>query len=468
MRREIRNQWLMILMAASLIFAIIAAHFRLAAAAPQVKPINPRSPFSVTLGDKEPITVTGLAGDIRTRDGAVVYDGQDIACPALISTVANAANGIHISTKTIGYLYRDAAAPETLSVVGGLHNFDARDGVQITTTLLPAAGQQAVYDSFGDYHGALFAYNYVTGQVYCMISVPAAHKGPEDDMHADNRVLYTYTPGSTMKIVAAVCALSQNPELQSFTYTCTGTHTVPNGGEITCDYVHKGPLNLSDAIGKSCNCYFSALIEQLDLDKTVPILEGLNIDIVQSKTMMPIGTKSDDPDFCLTYAKGFAEITNHASENQIWKLIGSGSEVSLVDMARMAGAICNGGTSADPYLVERIYDPNDDAVMQETERSQTELIDPEVAALLKPIWRTAVDKHYSSRLDSRITLAKTGTAELTEANTGKEYHNRLLLGAIEEYNTAFMLVVDHLPAGEQLIVDIANALVYALDDADIS
>lgn len=64
-------------------------------------------------------------------------------------------------------------------------------------------------------------------------------------------------------------------------------------------------------------------------------------------------------------------------------------------------------------------------------------------------------------------MAKTGTAEYEDSKTKEEHHNRLLLGVIEEYNTAFMLVVEYLPAGNAKIVDIANTLVSVLEASGI-
>ena len=64
-----------------------------------------------------------------------------------------------------------------------------------------------------------------------------------------------------------------------------------------------------------------------------------------------------------------------------------------------------------------------------------------------------------------MTLAKSGTSEHTDSATGEEYNNRLLVGVMEEHNVAFMLMVERLPAGDSLIVTIANTLAQVIDDA---
>lgn len=462
MRSEIRNQPLIIVMAVLLAAIVVLVQVRLAFAADQVKPIDLSSPINIEVsGGEEPITVTGNHGFISTRDGEVVFDGTATKYPALYAIVGNVKDGAHQNDYTLGYLYQEQMKPETLTVWGGIHTFDSDSGVEMRTTLLPGPAQQTLYEAFGGYHGALFAYNYVTGEVYTMLSVPSAQDGPEDDGHLTNRVRSVYTPGSTMKIVTLVCALTQDPDFQNYTYTCTGAHILSSGAEVTCGVAHSGPLTMSQAIGKSCNCYFASLIEQLDVDETCDILEEMGISPADK-----YGTGYIDK---ISYKKGIASFENNTSFSQIWKLIGQGSEVSLIDMARMAGAVMNGGSCAAPYIVQCIYNPNEDVFTEVAEAAEMdELVTPETAALLKPMWADAVANYYSSRVDSSITLAKTGTSEHIDDTTGEEYNNRLLLGVMEEYNTAFMLVVERLSPGDSKIMDIANTLAQVLREADLS
>lgn len=459
MRSEIRNQRLMVFIALTMVLMVILVQVRLFFAADEVKPVNPRSPFQVYTDDGTPVEVTGSFGSICTRDGEIVYDGIHTKYSLFYNVVGNVLNETHLSEFTLAYNYEKALMPETLSVMSGLHDFKANSGVRMTTTLLPGPVQQALYDSFGSYKGALFAYNYLTGEVYCMISVPSAQSGNEEDGYLLNRVRMPYTPGSTMKIVTLVCALTQDPALKDHTYTCTGVHKTPNGNQITCDFVH-GKLSMTQAVGKSCNCYFASLIEKMDVDKTCDILDELGIN--------SLGKYRSGSINALSYIKGFAKFVNNTSDQHIWKLIGQGSEISLIDMSRMAGAIVNGGSCAAPYIVSSIYDPNDEVcTMSDPEVKMDQLVSPEAAAMLKPIWTEAVEENYK-KLDPRITVAKTGTSEYEDDSEAGEHHNRLLLGAIEEYNTAFMLVVEELPAGNSQIMDIANTLVRVLEEADLS
>lgn len=476
MRNEIRYKWIIAVLTFLLVAAPIAVQVRLYKAAPYVTiGISGSQSGSENPGgngdsgskpsNSDGTAKVGIAGSISTRDGEIVYDGVNTKYPAFYAVVGNVTSNSlakHLSEHTLAYRYQDVLAASKLTVVGGLHTFKGRSGSRMTTTLLPGPTHQTLYEAFDEYNGALVAYNYRTGEILVLVSVPSAQSGNEGDAYLTNRVLGTYSPGSTIKIITLICALSQNPELENFTYTCTGSYALSGSEPVTCGAAHYGPLTMRDAIGHSCNCYFAALIGQLDVNDTRDVLEELGFSTVKGES----GTGNVDR---LTYTKGYSAFRSTKSFDEVWRLIGSGSVVSMIDMVRIAGAVVNGGEAADPYIVETIYNPNKEKVTYQAEKgSMTQLVDPEVADNLSEMWSDAVEEYYYTRstpLDRRISHAKTGTSELIDAN-GEEYNNRLLLGVMEEENVAFMLVVEHLPAGSSKIITIANTLAQIISEAD--
>lgn len=461
MRNELRYKWAFGFMTFLLVAIVIATQYRLTLAVDDiVVPPTPTTAEGTAQEDR------GTPGVICAQNGDILFDGTYTKYPEFYSSVANinSGNGTHLSHHTIAYHYRDKLAIESLSVWGGMHNFAGHSGSKITTTLLSGDSHATLREAFSGYQGALFAYNYVTGEVLINLSLPSSQTGTETDGHLTNRVLGFHTPGSTMKIVTLICALTQNPELQSFTHSCTGSYKLPSGSVVTCEYVHGKSLSMSDAIGHSCNCYFAALIGQMDVAETCKILKSLGFNTKENKAL-------DDHIDRLVYHKGFTTFDSNTSFDSVWKLIGQGSAVSLVDMARIAGAVANGGSSAKPYIIEQIYDPDKDIVThQAAPGDTTELLNSSVADTLFDMWHKAVEDRYYTRktpLDKRVTLAKSGTSEHIDPVTGDEYNNRLLLGVMEEHDVAFMLMVEHLPAGDSLIVTIANTLAQVIDDAGL-
>lgn len=459
MRNELLYKWVFSFMASLLVVIVVATQFRLMKAVDYI--VIP--PPSVS-EEGEVQEDQGTPGVILSQNGEVIFNGSHTTYPEFYVTAANinSGNGTHLSHQTIAYKYREELAIESLSVWGGMHSFKGRSGSEITTTLLSGQDHAAIREAFSGYQGALFAYDYVTGEVLINLSLPSAQTGTETDGHLTNRVFGYHTPGSTMKMVTLICALTQNPELRDFTHSCTGSYKLPSGGEVTCEYVHGSSLSMSDAIGHSCNCYFAALIGQLDVEETCEILQSLGFNTKEEKAL-------EDHIDRLVYRKGYASFNSNSSFDSVWRLIGQGSTVSLVDMARIAGAVANGGSSAKPYIIEQIYDPDTDTVThQAAPGANTELMSSSVADTLFDLWSRAVEERYYTRktpLDNRVTLAKSGTSEHIDAATGEEYNNRLLVGVMEEHDVAFMLMVEHLPAGDSLIVTIANTLAQVIDNA---
>lgn len=459
MRNELLYKWAFGFMAFLLAAIVVVTQYRLMLAVDYiVVPPPPTTAEGVVQEDQ------GTPGVVCSQDGEVIFDGSHTKYPEFYAIAANvnSGNGTHLSHHTIAYKYREELAIETLSVWGGMHSFVGRSGSKITTTLLSGESHAALREAFSGYQGALFAYDYVTGEVLISLSLPSAQTGTDTDGHLTNRVFGYHTPGSTMKMVTLICALTQNPELQDFTHTCTGTYKLPSGGEVTCEYDHGASLSMSDAIGHSCNCYFAALIGQLDVEETCEILQSLGFNTKEEKAL-------EDHIDRLLYRKGYAIFDSNTSFDSVWRLIGQGSTVSLVDMAQIAGAVANDGFAAKPYIIEEIYDPDKDIVThQAAPGAMTELMRSSVADVLSELWHEAVEERYYTRktpLDNRVTLAKSGTSEHIDPVTGEEYNNRLLVGVMEEYDVAFMLMVERLPAGDSLIVTIANTLAQVIDDA---
>jgi cell division protein FtsI/penicillin-binding protein 2 len=71
-----------------------------------------------------------------------------------------------------------------------------------------------------------------------------------------------YRPGSTMKIIATAALSQEGLVSPAETVDCTGTALVHHQ-KITCQHAH-GRLNLTHALGQSCNVYFAHMSMRLN------------------------------------------------------------------------------------------------------------------------------------------------------------------------------------------------------------
>lgn len=392
--------------------------------------------------------ITTSNGDIIYRDGCVSPElyGNLLGKP-------NASSDGNVIVNSITGKHADAMVPHSLNPITGLAGLKEEDLEQLQTTLLSDAAHRAVKDAFDSLDGVCAAYNYVTGEVYMLLSLPSgtshdetAPAGSLSNICTSNRC----TPGSTMKLVAAICAADQGID-PGFIHNCTGALTLPDGSIVKC---HKtsghGKLDLEDAIGLSCNTYMAALIQQLDTAKAQETLRELGFLLNGEKSDLR-GSVSD-----LTYLYSRTTFTSNREFNSVWGLIGQGETlVNPLHMLTIVGAIAGGGQTAAPYLVERIG-TEEDVYFQAEDAGTMTLIDSQTAAAVATHWRNATQKHYN--VSERFTMLKTGTAQVSNGT------NRLLMGVIEDCSTVFYISVSN--TSGNVIYDIADALLAALPQND--
>lgn len=441
MRSEKRKKILVYLMAALILLSIPAVYLRLSYCVVEAPP---------QVLEK----ITGAYGTMTDREGNRIYGREGCSHDEYYNIIdGTRSNGNVDSTYTLAVKFGAELAAREVSLLSGYEAEQVKaDGANLATTLLPGSALTALREAFGEYDGAVFAYNYRTGEVYVMLSLPSVSPDKAPGGKSKNDNLGTYMPGSSFKPVASACALSQDPQLEHFTYTCTGAHRLADGTDITCGGAHGGPLTMADALGRSCNCYFAALIGQLDPEQVGKILDRMGITLREEGTKVPMARIDR------ILRETSSTVFQDPQRNQdVWSMIGEvGNTANLIDLACIAGAIVNGGSSAEPYLVASIYDPNEEEYTYQAEKGvMNGLILDSAAERTGQIWSEATEAYYrtgKNTLDSRISHGKTGTSEIGEGN------NRLILGVMEEYDTAFVVAVEGLSAGDPLMISIANVL----------
>ena len=120
------------------------------------------------------------------------------------------------------------------------------------------------------YSGALALMDLRTSQVVASVSEPSAILGEHSTAEGTqlNRVLAGYyPPGSTLKPLVAMAALENGLVTADETIECRGGYSLPDGRNVACTakFGH-GPLNLEQALARSCNVYFCVLADRLGIE----------------------------------------------------------------------------------------------------------------------------------------------------------------------------------------------------------
>lgn len=430
-RSEKRYRKLILSLALILLIMVPASLARICLAAGQIS--------ARTFAEK-----TGRSSVIADREGGVLSGGET----DFDSVVGNLTGNGWSADNTISKRYSASLVPSGFNALTGEAGLSDRSWKSLKTTLLPIQDQISLREAFRGKRGCLFSYNYMTGEIYTLLSLPSASVLAQGEENADdgrllNRCLdASYISGSTMKVVTTICALEQDPSLAEHSYDCSGRFETEGGMDVTClgdkEGGH-GTHDLSGALGVSCNIYFAQMIRTLNVDAAAQTLRrlGFNVNGISGSSLKSVG-KLDKTVSSTSFIDYKA--------NSLWSLIGQGStQVSVIDMAMIAGAAANEGRAALPVVIA-----------EEARGKTKDLYSKETAALLSDYWSRATAQYYrdgGKGLDPSIDMAKTGTAE-----QGNGTINRLLLGVSREKQTAFMIVVEDWKEGDPMPAAIANVL----------
>ncbi len=291
----------------------------------------------------------------------------------------------------------------------------AKDQGDSVVTTLDAGMQQAAYNAFGNYRGAVVAIEPSTGKILTLMSKPDFDPGSISanwealNSDSDSSVLLNratqglYPPGSTFKILTALEYLNEGKKT-SDSFDCNGTYT-ENGYTIHCygNTAH-GHEDLTQAFSKSCNVAFSQAGLALDLNKYHNLAENMLFNKELPTKLSNVKKSSFD------LKKGADPVL------VMQTAIGQGDTlVTPLHMAMIAAAIDNDGIVMEPYMIDKVVNDNGDLVRPFFGDTYGAIISSDDAKKLRKLMRAVVTDGTASALlsDDYKAYGKTGSAEYT-------------------------------------------------------
>ena len=256
--------------------------------------------------------------------------------------------GVSYAANALG----QAIAGEKLKTVNERYNNPA--GVALT---IDRAAQTAVQNAFaagGITRGAAVVLEVDTGAIAAMASVPVYDMDHMDRSLKDeglpflNRALAAYPVGSVFKPFVAAAALENNVALPE-NYDCFGEINVQGVAFHCYRHTAHGKLDLSGAIGKSCNCYFISLAEKTGAQAVCKTAAAFGFGAENRLTGDLIGAAGNVPDL---NALGSPAALANLSFGQ-GDLLASPLQLAAAD-----AALANGGAYNAPYLLRALIDEN--------------------------------------------------------------------------------------------------------------
>lgn len=392
------------------------------------------------------------SGTVVDRDGVVLLDVSDGRTYS--DNAETRASTMHWLGDRNGRIQARAVSNYAAVMAGydkinGLYNYGGGSGVETLT--LSAAVQNAALRALNGRKGTVGIYNYKTGELLCAVTSPTYDPDNVPDVEGDttgkyegvylNRFLQSsYVPGSIFKIVTTAAALECVPDIESRTFTCTGSYAYGTEA-VTCERAH-GTLDLKGALAHSCNCSFAQiaqLVGRKNMEKYVAkygITDPISFDGV-------------------TGAKGNYDIADTGGASFAWSCIGQHSD--LINPARFmtfVGTIAAGGKGVEPYLVSQVRQ-GEELLYTASAESTGRIMSEDTARKLQQYLRNNVQTIYGDgNFPGLSVCAKSGTSQLG----GGQKSNAMFAGFVldEAYPLAFIVVVENGGYGSAACVPILS------------
>lgn len=348
---------------------------------------------------------------------------------------------------------------------------------------LDAGLQKTLQDGFGEERGAGVVIDLRDGGILALYSSPSfdpnaflGHMNQEDvDKYVrnptqpmlDRATQGLYAPGSTYKLLIALCALEKGIITPESTFTCHGKKTF-YGREFRCDGTH-GTLNLVQAIARSCDVYFYELGARLDVDDIHATAAKYGLTEL-TRVDLPSELPSRIPSREWKAKFGRKEKKWYAGET-ISVAIGQGQNgVTPIALARFYAMLGSKGKVLTPHL---LYGERD-------EKGKLKLVPPPLprdTGLDPKIWAALDEGLYevvhsgtarASALPGVTMCGKTGTSQVTTfvdkahyRTLAKQFRDNALFAGYaprENPQVAWAIVVENAGFGADAAAPIARKL----------
>ncbi len=403
-------------------------------------------------------TITDSNGTVlaETVDGKRVYNEDKTTRKSTLHTVGDTkgfiSTGVQSTykSKLIGY-----------NPLNGIYSIVKNGSGNNMELTINSDVCDVAYDALSDYKaGCVGVVNYKTGEIVCMVSTPSYDpmNKPSDidtnDIYSGayiNRLLSgMYTPGSTFKIVTAICAVENIPDIQSRTFECKGEYDA-GGTPIECNGYH-GTISFNDALAKSCNSAFAQIAIELGPEKLAKTAEQLGL------------TSAVSVSGNITSSTGRFFLEKGDANDYIgWTGIGQGDTlVSPVAMLRLVSAIANDGSVPSFNIVNSFATKAGKALDFDFISRNTQLLSSETADVMKNMMRYNIVEQYGDYNYEGLNLcAKSGTAQIDAVDS---HNTAWFVGFMDDEQNpyAFVVLVEHGNSGSQTAGPIANRVLQAL------
>lgn len=411
--------------------------------------LNPGNPHLYNAGNAS-------FGIVTDRNGVFLYDSSE---REYSEDVVLSASTIHIVGDRAGSI----SAPLLTEYLDVLSGYDSVNGIYNSGTAptavltIDSEVQKAAYHAMDGRKGTVAVYNYLTGEILCLVTSPSYDPNHIPNLEEDVDGVYegvylnrffqcTYTPGSIFKIVTLAAALESVPGVSNMHFNCGGS-VIIGGAQIQCSGIH-GDQTLEKAFRNSCNCAFAELAQIVGSStltaytKAFGLTDSLKVDGIST-------------------AKGSFDVSNADAGALAWAGVGQYTDlVNPCSFLVFLGQIANKGTAALPYLMKEISTGESIVYAAEPEYHSCDIAVYNADTISIMMHNNVQYKYGAEKFPNVRICAKSGTAETVE---GKKA-TALFAGFVddEEFPYAFLAVIEDVGSGTTNAAPVVAAALEAL------
>jgi penicillin-binding protein 2 len=317
------------------------------------------------------------------------------------------------------------------------NNYLSPAGIQLTIDFdIQKIAENALIDNNIE-KGAIVILNSFTNEILAMASLPIFNP---NDLSADienknspfiNRAITPYSIGSVFKPIVSACALENNIQL---TYNCNGSIEI-NGTTFKCsnDIAH-GTVDMCSAMEESCNCYFIALGQKLNVEKFLNLCNdfgfGKSIELADNFTLKSGNLPSFDS---ISSPQSLANIS-----------FGQGDLLaSPLHLAVAYSCFANGGYYRPPTLMKGIIDENGKIIQKVKIPDSYQILNKSTVNKTDEILMNVVVNGNGKKAYSGNTVnhGKTATAQSGWYENGSEVNHTWFCGYFTANDTTYTVVI---------------------------
>jgi len=275
----------------------------------------------------------------------------------------------------------------------------------------------------GGEKGMAIVMNPETGEVLAMSSYPFVDPNSYSKFPVENRrnlpVWYAYEPGSTMKVFLAASAIEDKKVNPNSQFNCeNGRRKI--GSAVIKDIKPRGTLTVSEIVKYSSNIGASKIGETLGRDSYYKYLKKFGFG---DKT--GIGLPGESKGQLASPRKwGAIELATIS--------FGQGVSVTSLQLVTALSAIANGGYLMQPYIIEKIVDPEGHVLKENKPEVVTRVISYDTSDQMKRIMQSVVEDGTGKKaqIPGFSVAGKTGTAQIPNPQSGGYYSDRYIASFI--------------------------------------